>query len=300
MKPEHVEKWADLVVESAKSWLRRNVAPIVDRLKALEDRVAAIPARAIKGDPGDPGPRGEQGPPGLDGAKGVDGAIGPQGLQGPAGPQGPQGEAGKDGIPGDAGAKGDQGPAGLDGRDGRDGEPGRDALQIDVLDGIDPTKRYQRGTFACHGGGIVRSYRATDPIPDGGIIEKAGWHVVVRGVADVLVDQIDERSFCMSVVLSDGVRVQKMFLTPSLLDRGVFKSSDDGLAPSYGRGDVVTWDGSMWIAQRDTSEKPGASDAWRLSVKRGRDGRDGLKGEKGDRGAEGRAGRDLGPDGHKF
>ena len=75
-----------------------------------------------------------------------------------------------------------------------------------------------------------------------------------------------------------------------MIDRGVWKEA------VYDQGDVTTWGGSQWIAQRKTAanEQPGdESGAWRLSVKKGRDGRDGVKGEKGDHGAEGRAGRDL-------
>lgn len=61
----------------------------------------------------------------------------------------------------------------------------------------------------------------------------------------------------------------------------------------FQRGQMVTHGGSLFLAQRDTSDKPEASDAWKLIVKRGRDGKDGRNGEKGDRGPEGRAGRDL-------
>lgn len=57
---------------------------------------------------------------------------------------------------------------------------------------------------------------------------------------------------------------------PVVLDRGVFK---EGTA--YEHGDAVTFGGSLWIAQRATSEKPeGNNTGWRLAVKKGRDGRD--------------------------
>ncbi len=59
------------------------------------------------------------------------------------------------------------------------------------------------------------------------------------------------------------------FKMPVILDAGVFRRGND-----YEKGDSVTWDGSTWIAQKDTSDKPGESDAWRLSTKRGRDGKD--------------------------
>lgn len=39
----------------------------------------------------------------------------------------------------------------------------------------------------------------------------------------------------------------------------------------YTRGVIVTWDGSLHLAQNDTAEKPGVSKDWKLIVKRGRD-----------------------------
>ena len=58
----------------------------------------------------------------------------------------PAGAKGDPGEPGPAGAKGDPGERGLDGRDGRDGKDGihgRDALEIDVVPAIDPSKSYR-------------------------------------------------------------------------------------------------------------------------------------------------------------
>lgn len=175
------------------------------------------------------------------------------------------------------------------GRDGRDGEPGRDAVHVDVLDGIDPTKRYQRGTFANHRGGILRAFRQTDPLPDDGQLERAGWHCVVRGIAD---DDIevgeDLRTFTFKRTYTDGSFTTKAVTLPVIIDRGIFREDSH-----YERGDGATWAGSFWFAQRSTlpGEKPGDdSGAWRLSVKKGRDGRDGLRGETGQRGAEGKQG----------
>src|SRR5262245_8426050 len=68
-------------------------------------------------------------------------------------------------------------------------------------------------------------------------------------------------------------RIARLEQAPRLKYCGVFE-----LGKSYERGDVVTWDGSMWHAERDTGAKPGtasSADDWRLCVKRGRDGRDG-------------------------
>jgi len=258
---DKTEMLADKVVTAMSGMVTRGLTPIVERVKTLEQQINELPAPEL----------GPAGPAGLDGAAGNDGAPGPKGDQGASG---------------SAGANGSDG---ADGRDGRDGEPGRDALAIEVIEGIDPLKRYQRGTFATYRGGLIRSRRATDPLPAQGNVEEAGWHVVFRGVADFEFSLAEDcRTVVVRSVLTDGSVVQKAIAIPALLDRGVYKAGQQ-----YEPGDVSSWDGSMWIAQKTTQDKPGASDAWRLSVKRGRDGKDGIRGEKGERGAEGRSGRDL-------
>lgn len=58
---------------------------------------------------------------------------------------------------------------------------------------------------------------------------------------------------------------------PAMIYRGVFKEGEQ-----YEKGDTVTWGGSIWHCDQGTTEKPDASKAWRLAVKRGRDGKDGV------------------------
>lgn len=202
-------------------------------------------------------------------------------------------------VPGPKGDAGDAGTPGADGRDGRDGEPGRDAVQIEVLDGVDAAKRYQRGTYAHLRGGIVRSFRATDPLAPGVDLEKCGWHVVVRGVDDITVDLAEDmRTVTVRHALTDGAVVEKQVKVPALVYREIWREG------TYEQGDAVTRDGSTWICRvARTTATPGSSEDWKLAVKKGRDGKDGTRGEKGDRGAEGRAGKDLtqmGPDGKKW
>lgn len=61
--------------------------------------------------------------------------------------------------------------------------------------------------------------------------------------------------------------VVKDFYLPVPTDRGVWAERE------FRKGAGVTWGGSFWLAQRDTSAKPDTPDSgWRLSVKRGRDG----------------------------
>jgi hypothetical protein len=48
--------------------------------------------------------------------------------------------------------------------------------------------------------------------------------------------------------------------------RGVYQRADE-----YKRGDMVTFKGSVWHANHDTREEPGASEVWQLAVRAGRD-----------------------------
>ncbi|MCB5173651.1 hypothetical protein [Microvirga lenta] len=63
----------------------------------------------------------------------------------------------------------------------------------------------------------------------------------------------------------------KDFRLPVVIDRGVYKEGQ-----TYRPGDGVTWGGSFWICQQETSERPAAGKGFRLAVKKGRDGRDGV------------------------
>jgi hypothetical protein len=53
----------------------------------------------------------------------------------------------------------------------------------------------------------------------------------------------------------------------SLLDafRGTWKSGE-----TYHRGELVTYQGSLWFVHRDSDERPGTSPAYQLCVKSGR------------------------------
>lgn len=87
-------------------------------------------------------------------------------------------------------------------------------------------------------------------------------------IEDLSIDYDGERTFTFR--FANGTNVKEFpFIVPITIDRGVYKQDTP-----YQRGDVVSYGGSAWIAQRDTSDKPENSDAWRLAVKRGRDGRD--------------------------
>ncbi|EIC82156.1 hypothetical protein [Serratia sp. M24T3] len=144
-----------------------------------------------------------------------------------------------------------------------DGIDGKDALQLEVLPDINEEKSYPRGTYALFKGGLWRAYQKT--------VGLSGWECVVSGVHSIDVSQNAPREFSIKLCLSDGVMVDKTFSVPVLIYRGVFKHGE-----GYQPGDSVTWGGSLWHCDIDTSDKPGelGSKGWTLAVKRGRDGKD--------------------------
>lgn len=206
-------------------------------------------------------------------------------------------------IAGPAGLPGKNGAPGLDGRDGKDGkdaepfnpesirsmlaemvanavaeiprpkdgEPGRDALQIDILPSIDASRSYPRGTFAQHAGGTLYAFRRTDPLTAD--IEKSGWSVCMNGVAEEREElSEDGRTYIRTTVYTSGAQMVREQKSQAIMDRGVYKSD-----VTYQKGDAVTWGGSSYIANCETSVKPDSIEgrtAWRLMAKRGRDGRD--------------------------
>lgn len=111
------------------------------------------------------------------------------------------------------------------------------------------------------------------------------------GVDGVGFDDVDEaleddgRTLVRTYRKDDRVKVFR-HRNYRFYDRGVFA---DG--KSYYAGDGVTWGGSFWIAQDDTTAKPGLntpeSRAWRLAVKAGRDGKPGAEGKPGPAGPPG-------------
>jgi hypothetical protein len=94
------------------------------------------------------------------------------------------------------------------------------------------------------------------------------------GFDDLSVDFDGERLVTLNFVRGD-IKKSHELLLPVIIDRGIFKDGSE-----YKHFDSVTFGGSLFIAQKDAPQgKPGASDDWRLSVKRGRDGKDGLNGK---------------------
>jgi hypothetical protein len=162
-----------------------------------------------------------------------------------------------------------RGAPGKDGEPGQRGEHGRDAYEIQILPGIDEGKSYAEGVCALWRGGLIRAARQTDPIK-GSDIAAAGWKPLVRGIAEERETSDDDGRFIdRTTVYSDGTEFTRRIKTVTPIYRGVWTEG------TYLKGDSVTWAGSSFIAQRDTTDKPEQTDAWKLSTKRGRDGKDG-------------------------
>ena len=72
----------------------------------------------------------------------------------------------------------------------------------------------------------------------------------------------------MTLCAADGVPLDGgVIVMPILIDRGVYRGD-----LAYARGDVVSFAGSLFIAQTDQPSTPeDGSGTWRLAVKRGRD-----------------------------
>jgi len=234
------------IVSIVKGYVGEKLAPILERLDALEKR------QPEKGDKGDPGERGADGAPGKDGEPG------------PAGERGEKGDKGDPGEKGEPGERGPEGPAGKNGRDGKDG-----------LDAVEFIRDANGHLIATMSNGTTRDLGRVDgekgePGRDG----KDGQDGL--GFDDLAVIHDGERGFTFQ--FTKGDRVEKFaFTVPVMIYRGVFKEGE-----TYQRGDTVTWGGSLWHCDADTTDKPdGQQKHWTIAVRRGRDGKDGvLKAEK--------------------
>ena len=141
---------------------------------------------------------------------------------------------GPKGEPGPQGERGEKGPPGLAGLDGRDGTQGPKG---------DPGRNAN----------------------DINLIEKMIEQRIGLAIGSMAVTSPDGGR-TLRWVIGDTVHEIK---TALVLDAGVWKEG-----ASYAAGDGVTLGGSFFIAQTETTAKPGKSDQWRLAVKRGSDGRD--------------------------
>lgn len=212
-------------------------APLQTQIGELQAQLAETAKQA--GPPGEPGRPGEKGDPGEPGSPGEPGQ------------KGDPGEPGSPGEPGQKGEAGEPGPPGLPGEKGDPGSPGPVVA----------------GAVKDHTGELVLT------LTDGTILR--------TGIFDGAPGR-DGVSFTdLAAEVRDGGRVLVLragggeaatsweFPLDVVLDRGVFRQGE-----TYRKGDGATWGGCWWIAQRETSAKPGDdNDDWRLAVTKGRDGR---------------------------
>lgn len=93
-------------------------------------------------------------------------------------------------------------------------------------------------------------------------------HVVGKDGADFSNVEIDYDGERTIIIRGQGGEIRKHLPIP--LDRGYWR---DGMTCQ--KGDVVTHDGSAWIALAETRERPGMAtkEHWRMLARKGRDGR---------------------------
>jgi len=76
-----------------------------------------------------------------------------------------------------------------------------------------------------------------------------------------------------SLILRAKDGTEQLIKTSLPRDKGYWR---DGMTVE--KGDFVTHDGCLWVAQKDTNDRPGyKKDAWRMAVRKGRDGTTSVK-----------------------
>lgn len=266
------------IVGVVKDYMRREIEQIAAQLKELQDRAPVS---------------GKDGAPGKDGRDGKDAAPVTRDMIIDAIRSDPTiiAEAVRLHIEANPPQAGKDGRDGRDGKDGAPGEPGKDGVGL-------------AGMLIDRGGGLVATLSDGSMRALGFVVGNDGEPGAPGrdgsdglGFDDMTAEYDGERGITLRFE-REGQTKEFAFSFPVVLDRGVFK---DGT--TYEAGDAVTWGGSLWIAQKATSDKPEAGDGWRLAVKRGRDGKQGEPGKAGVPGEPGRPGKDLtqlGPDGRKW
>ena len=87
------------------------------------------------------------------------------------------------------------------------------------------------------------------------------------GFDDYALDYDGERTITHRWTRGDRT-VETVIKLPAMIYRGVYV-----MGKFYERGDCVTWAGSLWHANADTTTRPGDGPAWTMAVKRGKDAR---------------------------
>jgi hypothetical protein len=168
----------------------------------------------------------------------------------------------------------------------KDGEPGRAPSAVELRAAVEEAIEPMIDRFALQferraQDVLIRAVAALPPPKDGtpGKDGRDGFDL-----KSFEVEQIDERTVELRFVAGELRYAQRLYF-PVVLDAGPYRDQQ-----TYRKGDATTFGGALWIAQRDTNERPKdvGSDAWRLAVRRGRDGKDGSPGPAGPPGPVGK------------
>ena len=109
-------------------------------------------------------------------------------------------------------------------------------MAVELVPSIDETRAYQRGTWACHAGGMVSAFPQTRPGP---VTEENGWRVTLNGIAEIEFDQSsDQLTICIAMRLTSADIHLKTFKSSGPLFLGNLKSEREGV--------YVKGDGSLW------------------------------------------------------
>lgn len=243
------EAFGKQMTEVVKSYVDRATAPLIEQNEALSARIAEMEKRAPV--PGETGPQGEKGEPGeaadiealrAELAEMVKAAVADL----------PPAERGEKGDPGEIGPQGETGERGSDG-------VGIADLIIDRDHNLVAT--FEDGRVKSLGNVVGRDGENGKDGADG----KAGETFTLD---DFDIEPIDDRTLKFKFERG-GVMHSFEMAFPVAIYRGVWTEAE------YERGDMVTWAGSVWHADKATSAKPDTPDGgWKLAVKRGRDGKD--------------------------
>lgn len=237
------------MTDVVKSYVDRATAPLIAENQALAARLAEmekrVPERGEPGEKGEPGQSVDIETLRSDLSEMVKAAIADL----------PAPERGEKGEPGEAGQKGEQGERGPEG--------------VGVADLMIDRDHNLVATFA---DGRVKSLGVVVG-KDGdngrdGENGKDGAPGDTFTLDDFDIEQMDERTLSFKFLRGTVMHSFEIEF-PVAIYRGVWTEKE------YQRGDMVTWAGSVWHAEKATSTKPDTPDGgWKLAVKRGRDGKD--------------------------
>jgi Collagen triple helix repeat (20 copies) len=277
-------------------------ASVHERLALVKDGSRGIDGgKGDKGDKGDTGEKGEKGEkgdkgdPGIEGASGINGAQGPEGKQGIQGERGYPGVHGEKGDKGDPGEKGDKGDSGITvkgdkgdtgekgdkgdtGQAGQDGAPGNDGAKGERGEQGPHGARGESGPQGEKGErGDKGEQGAEGQIGNPGIQGERG----IKGEKGERGEKGEQG--IIGPIGPPGITGEKgdkgdAGIAGERGERGL--KGDQGLLPEvriwkpetvYYACEVVTHEGTLWQAVRDTGQMPGHKD-WICLALSGKDG----------------------------